>query len=139
VFLDKLDIEILNHLKKDARKPFVKIAAELGVSEGTVRGRVHRLEKTGIIKTYTIITQEENLVQALVSVKIEANSDIKKIAHKIAGISDSNFTFEIMGDFDIVTLINAHSTAELDDKIEMIRKLAGVTTTSSALVLKRYY
>lgn len=45
-----LDKRILNILKKDSRCPFVKVAEEVGVSEGTVRCRVRKMVDEGIIK-----------------------------------------------------------------------------------------
>lgn len=136
--MDKLDRRILDFLRSDARRPFVKIAQDLGVSEGTVRMRVKKLEEEGIIQRYTILTEDKSSVQAIVSVKTSASAQTKKIAKRISEISKSSFTFELMGEFDILTLVNAENTSDLDNQIEAIRKIDGVTNTISALILKKY-
>ena len=41
--IDRLDDRIMEILKKDSRRPFVEIANELEVSEGTIRSRVKKL------------------------------------------------------------------------------------------------
>ncbi len=52
---DQLDREIATMLAGDARLSFRKIAADLGVTEGTVRGRVRRLQNAGLLKLMPII------------------------------------------------------------------------------------
>ena len=52
---DELDRQIAEALADDARLSFRKIAADLGVTEGTVRGRVKRLQTAGLLKLDPII------------------------------------------------------------------------------------
>lgn len=52
---DALDRQIAAMLAVDARLSFRKIAADLGVTEGTVRGRVKRLQASGLLKLTPII------------------------------------------------------------------------------------
>ncbi|MEO0030315.1 MAG: hypothetical protein RIS94_73 [Pseudomonadota bacterium] len=52
---DQLDRQIAVMLADDARLSFRKIAADLGVTEGTVRGRVRRLQASGLLKLVPII------------------------------------------------------------------------------------
>ncbi len=46
--LDDLDKRILGHMQEDGRMTFVDLASHLGVSEGTIRKRVKRLEERGV-------------------------------------------------------------------------------------------
>ncbi|MCY1672846.1 Lrp/AsnC family transcriptional regulator [Novosphingobium sp. SL115] len=52
---DQLDRDIARMLAEDARLSFRKIAADLGVTEGTVRGRVKRLQNAGLLKLIPIL------------------------------------------------------------------------------------
>lgn len=52
---DQLDRQIAAMLAHDARLSFRKIAADLGVTEGTVRGRVKRLQASGLLKLTPIV------------------------------------------------------------------------------------
>ncbi|MFN3470738.1 MAG: Lrp/AsnC family transcriptional regulator [Novosphingobium sp.] len=52
---DTLDRQIAEALAEDARLSFRKIAADLGVTEGTVRGRVKRLQAAGLLKLVPIV------------------------------------------------------------------------------------
>ena len=53
--LDKLDQGIVEKLARDARISNRAIAAELGVTEGTIRTRVKRLQNEGLIQ-FTVVT-----------------------------------------------------------------------------------
>jgi len=58
--LDKVDQKIIEILNKNARTPSKEIASELrksshDVSDRTIRKRIERLEKSGIIKGYTAV------------------------------------------------------------------------------------
>ena len=48
--LDALDRRIVDLLTVDARVSNRQIAAQLGVTEGTIRGRINRLEQGGAIR-----------------------------------------------------------------------------------------
>ena len=61
--LDKVDQKIIEILNKNARTPSKEIAEELkksgdDVSDRTIRKRIERLEKIGIIKGYTAVLTE---------------------------------------------------------------------------------
>ena len=47
--LDDLDRQIVERLARDARVSNRAIAAELGVTEGTIRTRIKRLQAEGLI------------------------------------------------------------------------------------------
>jgi len=53
--LDKIDITILEMLKKDARTSFREIARKLDVSPDTISNRFERLKEQGIIINSTVI------------------------------------------------------------------------------------
>lgn len=48
--LDQLDLNILKNLSLNARKPYLEIARECGVSGATIHQRIQRLSQIGIIK-----------------------------------------------------------------------------------------
>jgi len=48
--IDTLDLKIIQVLNRDARRSYRAIAEEIGVSDATVRNRVNKMLKEGIIK-----------------------------------------------------------------------------------------
>ncbi|MHC1582708.1 MAG: Lrp/AsnC family transcriptional regulator, partial [Candidatus Syntropharchaeia archaeon] len=50
--IDELDIKIIRELKRDARTSYREIAERLGVAEGTVYNRIHKLKEIGAIRRF---------------------------------------------------------------------------------------
>ena len=59
--LDSLDIQILQMLSENARKPYLEIARETGVSGAAVHQRIGKLQNIGIIKGSNTIIAPESL------------------------------------------------------------------------------
>ena len=69
--VDAIGKRIIELLQQDGRKPFVSIAAEVGLSEGAVRQRVQRLTESGVMQ---IVAVTDPLVvgftrQAMIGIK----------------------------------------------------------------------
>ncbi|MBQ8938559.1 MAG: AsnC family transcriptional regulator, partial [Bacteroidaceae bacterium] len=48
--IDQLDQQILELIASDARKPFLEVARQCGVSGAAIHQRIQRLFKLGILK-----------------------------------------------------------------------------------------
>jgi len=136
--IDHLDDKIIEILKKDSRRPFVEIANELEVSEGTIRSRVKKLFEEGIIQAFTIKTSSKN-VKALVEVKIDVNVNTSDIADQIAGFEGVSEVYEVTGEEDIVAIIDVTSSPQLNEIIERIRRFDNVESTRTRLILKEHF
>ena len=136
--IDHLDDKIIEILKKDSRRPFVEIANELEVSEGTIRSRVKKLFEEGIIQAFTIKTSSKN-VKALVEVKIDVNVNTSEIADQIASFEGVSEVYEVTGEEDIVAIIDVTSSPQLNEIIERIRRYDNVESTRTRLILKEHF
>ena len=136
--IDHLDDKIIEILKKDSRRPFVEIANELEVSEGTIRSRVKKLFEEGIIQAFTIKTSSKN-VKALVEVKIDVNVNTSDIANQIASFDGVSEVYEVTGEEDIVAIIDVTSSPQLNEIIERIRRYDNVESTRTRLILKEHF
>lgn len=136
--IDKLDKRILDIMKRDSRRPYVEIAEKLGVSEGTVRSRVHRMTEEGIIRGFTIKTSSKN-VKALVEIKVDVNTDTEHIAKDLANYDGVTEVLEITGDQDIIAIVDVESSQSLNDLIDQVRKYSNVRSTMTRLILKEHY
>jgi len=129
--MDEIDVNILGILKANARTKYVKIAEAVGLTEGAVRRRMRELVSQGVIRKFTIETSVE--LEGLVLVRTEptrtgkAATEIRRIAERV---------FETSGDYDIAALIQAQTMAELNQKIDEIRKLPDILTTNTLVKLK---
>lgn len=135
---DKLDREIMEILRADARRPFVDIAQQLSVSEGTIRSRVRKLTEDGTIRGFTIKTSSKN-VKALVEVRINVDTDTHKIADELTKIYGVTEVFEVTGDQDIIAIIDVESSQKLNDIVEVVRHNDSVSSTRTHVILKEHY
>ena len=136
--IDNLDKRILEIMKKDSRCPYVEIADKLGVSEGTVRSRVHRMTEEGIIRGFTSKTSSKN-VKALVEVKIDVNTDTEAIARELSTYDGVTEVFEVTGDQDIIAIVDVESSQSLNEIIERVRRYDNVLSTRTRLILKEHF
>ncbi len=136
--IDHLDERIIEILKKDSRKPFVEIAEELKVSEGTIRSRVRKLFEEGVIQSFTIKTSSKN-VKAIIEVKIDVNVNTSEVAANISKFDGVSEVFEVTGEEDIVAIIDVTSSPQLNEIIERIRRFENVLATRTRLILKEHF
>ncbi|MBR2255145.1 MAG: Lrp/AsnC family transcriptional regulator [Candidatus Methanomethylophilaceae archaeon] len=136
--MDNLDKKIIEILKKDSRCPFVEIANQLGVSEGTVRSRVHKLTEDGVIRGFTIKTSSKS-VKALVEIRIDVNTDTQQIAKELAEYEGVTEVFEVTGDQDIIVIVDVESSQMLNDIIESVRRYDNILSTRTRLILKEHF
>lgn len=133
--MDHLDEKIIEILKRDSRRPFVDIANQLKVSEGTIRSRVRRLVDEGIIQSFTIKTSNKN-VKAIIEIKIDVNVNTSEVASQISKFEGVSDVFEVTGEEDIVAIIDVNSSPQLNDIIEQVRRFDNVQSTRTRLILK---
>ncbi len=132
--MDELDRHILRRLLENARTPFTDIAKELKVSEATIRKRVNKLIREGVIKKFTVELGETGL-KAIVLIKVRSGYQIPKVAEYISKIPEVVKAYEVTGDYDIVAEVVSVDPSSLNKAIETIRERDGVEGTLSMIVL----
>ena len=103
--LDQLDRQLIDILAHDALVSNRKIAADLGVTEGTVRGRIKRLQQDGLI-AFTAITSlrlEDSVKLAIIGVQAEYGR-LRPIAEQIATLPNVDAVMIAMGRFNILVV-----------------------------------
>jgi Lrp/AsnC family transcriptional regulator for asnA, asnC and gidA len=103
--LDQLDRQLIELLSLDARVSNRKIAADLGVTEGTVRGRIKRLQQEKLI-AFTAITSlglEASAKLAIIGVQADFGK-VGEIARQIAELPLVNAAMVTMGRFNILVV-----------------------------------
>ncbi len=59
--MDNLDYQILTELKQNARQTASDISKSIHLSVSTVIERIKKMEKSGLIESYTVITDDSKL------------------------------------------------------------------------------
>lgn len=135
--IDDINKRIIELLQQDGRKPFVSIAAEVGLSEGAVRQRVQRLTDSGVMQ---IVAVTDPLVvgftrQAMIGIKTQG--DVRPVADALCEISEVDYVVTTAGSFDVLVEVVCEGDAELLDLLmTRIRTIPGVTNTETFVYLK---
>lgn len=103
--LDDLDHKLIDILSRDARISNRKIAGELGITEGTVRGRIRRLQQDGLIAFTAITSFDLNAKSKLAFIGVVAEvENIKGIAREIADLPMVNAVLITLGRFNLLVI-----------------------------------
>lgn len=136
--LDDLDRQIISILSQDARISNRKIADELGVNEGTIRGRLKRLQKERLV-AFTAMTNpkfDKNSNVAFVSVQADM-LDFRNIAREMREIPHVHSIMTMLGPFNIMTICLYGDIEELyAQTVSPILKMKGVHHVETSLAVK---
>lgn len=126
--LDDLDRGIVQRLARDARVSNRAIAAELGVTEGTIRTRIKRLQTDGLIQ-FTVVTDFRMAGSPnLCMMGIDAQpSRIAELAEILSDMPEIGCVIKLLGRYSLLAMGLFTSIEQLNDLVATrIRTLEGV-------------
>ena len=136
--MDNLDRHLIALLSENSRTATSEISRRLGVSRSTVQSRIDRLVRDGLIERFTVEVgreYESRLVEAHVLIKVDQAQT--GIAHAgLRRISQVTAIYAISGEYDLIAVIAAESTVELNRLLDSVASLDGITRTNSSVVLE---
>ncbi|WP_176594336.1 Lrp/AsnC family transcriptional regulator [Sphingobium sp. EM0848] len=101
--IDDLDRQLIDMLARDARVSNRKIAADLGVNEGTIRGRIKRLQQDGLLAFTAITSLDLDRDVRIAFIGIQADiENIRDIARQIAAMPMARAVMIVAGQFNIM-------------------------------------
>lgn len=147
--MDRIDREILKILKKNPTKAFLEIAKEIGVSTSTVLNRYEKLKMDNVIYgAYTIIDLSKIGYQGKAFLLVTYTNICNEENHPTKALKSIPNIFaisEIIGTFDVLTMMAFKNLIEIKETIDNIRALpcvkkVGVILTNDTLYpLKEEY
>ena len=135
------DDSLLELLTADARMPTAVLARRLGVARSTVQGRIDRLQRTGVIRGYTVrlgATTSARRVQAHAMIAVEPQQQ-SSVERKLNGMPAVTSLLTVSGTYDLIAMLAAESTEALDAALDELRECPGVKTTTTSIVLSRRF
>lgn len=109
--IDKIDLEILQLLKKNSRASWKDIGDKIFLTGQAVRARVTRLNEKGIIKRFTIDYEQENLQIILFYMTTNAFEEVENIFKNNMHILD---VYSTTGDSCYILKSNFQTTDDLE-------------------------
>ncbi|HXT83341.1 MAG TPA: Lrp/AsnC family transcriptional regulator [Verrucomicrobiae bacterium] len=135
--MDEIDEKILKRLLLDARDSYRKIAFEIGVSPPTVLNRISKLEKNGIIKSYSAILDHIHLGFDLTAIiEITARKDkVIEVEKHISNLPNVCAVYDITGLTDMIIVAKFMNRKELSEFVKNDLSLPYIDRTNTHIVL----
>src|SRR6202161_2851813 len=120
---------------------FTELARQAGLSVSAVHQRVRRLEQDGVIKGYVAVFDPDDVglpLTAFVSVKpfdAAAPDDLPQRLEHLAAIEAC---YSVAGDENYILKVRVPSPASLEDLLQQIRTIGGVSTRTTVVLSTPY-
>jgi DNA-binding Lrp family transcriptional regulator/YHS domain-containing protein len=131
--LDLKDLEIIKLLQKDARIPILDISKKLGMSRPSIKGRIDKLQKEGIIRGFTVIVNR-NAVQRHILLLIAMKIEEPTIFEQLKDMDEFLELYETMGGRNAVGRAIVSDMTDLQEFMGKLKKL-GIKEVDSSIVL----
>lgn len=136
--MDNLDRKLIATLSENSRMSTSGISRRLGVTRSTVQSRIDRLVRDGVIERFTVDvgnSYESSLIKAHVLIKVE--QALTGIAHaRLQKLTQVTAIYAVSGEYDMIAILAAESTVELNRLLDTIASLDGIARTNSSVVLE---
>ncbi len=139
--MDDLDRRIIDHLVRDGRAGYARIAADVGLSAPAVKRRVDRLVADGVVKGFTAGGDPDLMgwaVEAYVEVHCRGTITPEALGSAFAKVPEIHAAATVSGQADAILRIVARDVRDLERALERVRtEVDNVDHTDTAIVLSR--
>jgi DNA-binding Lrp family transcriptional regulator len=139
VHLDQLDLDLLNLLLEEPQAGMREYARVLGVARGTVQARLARLEREGVIAGHAPAISPAGLgfaVEAFVHLYL-AQGQLDIVVGQLHAIPEVLEAHTMTGEGDLLCRVAARSNLHLEEIVQTLLALPGVTRTRTEISLNR--
>ncbi len=137
--LDELDMAILGKLEADAKMTLLELARQLGAPRSTIRERIQRLERNGVIRGYTALIDPQRLgfgIQVIVQVTRDQRIPVEDFVSAISAVPEVTRVQLITGEIDELVTLYVRDVDHLRTVLyASIGSIPGVIRTNTVVVL----
>jgi Lrp/AsnC family transcriptional regulator, regulator for asnA, asnC and gidA len=141
--LDKLDLQIIQHMMENAEISYADLGKKLFVSGGTIHVRIKKLHKDGVVKGTKLNTNLKLLgydVIAFIGIYLKESSlydSVAKELYKMKEVVRLNYT---TGNYSMFAEIVCKDISELRDVLhERLQKIKGIERTETLISLEESF
>jgi Lrp/AsnC family transcriptional regulator, leucine-responsive regulatory protein len=131
--IDRIDIQILNIMQKDARIANAEIARQVGLAPSAILERVRKLEESGVIRGYATEVDAARVGLGLTAFVFVRTSSCGAIDGVLAAIPEVLEVHDVAGEDCYLLKVRTKDTEELGkllrDKLKVIPEIISTRTT----------
>ncbi len=146
---DDLNQSIIKLLQEDGRMPYIDVARELDVSEGTIRNRVQSMKQSGLLK---IVALADPMVvrykaDAMIGIKVASPATPRQVAERLAEFSEVVYVIWVSGRYDLLIEVVCETSESFQgfleeqcfesNDIDQIEVMSGIEMFKNQFLLKR--
>jgi Lrp/AsnC family transcriptional regulator, leucine-responsive regulatory protein len=136
--MDDKDHLLLNLLRRDARRPVVALARDLGLSRTATQDRLAKLQTSGAIAGFTIVDGNAGAREsAYLMVKLGHGVRCTQIAPKVRIIPTVEAIHSVTGDVDMIIRLSAEHINGIEKARAEVAEITGVAQVITHVVLER--
>jgi DNA-binding Lrp family transcriptional regulator len=140
--MDAVDRQIVALLREDARRSYQDIGQRVSLSAPAVKRRVDRLEDEGVIRGYSANLDPAAFgwdTHAFVELFCEGQMSGAAVRDAVAEHPEIEGAYTIAGAPSAILHVRATDTQHLEEALERIREVPGVTRTQTQVVLSTLF
>lgn len=142
--VDQMDLDIIHILQRNARRSNRSIAAELGVSEGTIRGRIKRMLGDRVFRIQAVCDVGAFGLGAHAFITVTAAPGaIDEVSAALAAREDVSQLTQVLDDFNVIALLTSRDHTSLMsavlDEIALLPGICRLETFYGYRTLKHTY
>ncbi|MGA2874781.1 MAG: Lrp/AsnC family transcriptional regulator [Nitrososphaerales archaeon] len=126
--LDDLDKKLITILQDDARASASEISRKTGYNENTIRYRIERLKKSGVVKEFTALLNPRMIglpVAAIMMITTEPNQ-LKDVFEKLAKLEETKHILQATGKHDLIVVAHYTNMEAMNEASQKIKSMDGV-------------
>jgi len=138
--IDNVDLNILNILTKDAKKPYTDVARKVHVSGGTVHVRMNKMEDAGVVLGSTLELDYKRLgytLTAFLGIFLSKSSLYDQVFEQLILIDEIVTIHYTTGNYSMFLKLICKDTAHLKDILhDRLQKIDGIVRTETIISLE---
>lgn len=137
--MDDKDRLLLSLLRRDARRPVVALARDLGLSRTATQDRLAKLQSSGAIASFTIVDGNAHALEsAYLLVQLEHGFRCAQIVPKVRMIPTVEAIHSVAGAVDMIVRVSAEHIDGIEKARAEVAGLVGVAQVMTHVVLERF-
>lgn len=138
--IDNTDLQILDILVENAKRPYTEVARRVHVSQGTVHVRMNKMEEAGIVEKNTLRINYGKLgydICAFIGIYLEKSGLYDSVLAKLKEIPEITSIHYTTGNYSMFIKIYCRDTDHLKEVLhDKMQQVEGIDRTETIISLE---
>lgn len=141
--LDKLDLQIIQHMMEDAQISYADLGKKLFVSGGTIHVRIKKLQEAGVVKGIKLNIDLKKLgydVVAFIGIYLEKSSMYDTVAKELQKVPEIVRLSYTTGNYSMFAEVVCSDILQLRSVLhDQLQKIKGIERTETLISLEESF